>query len=161
MRGDDKFSQNFSLSRRTPASDELWSGDVEEAHYNQSLFCNVEWTIRYHHCAQGVAPRSPVVIRRRFARRLSHDRPGRRHKYHSLQDSFARGGWRRDAATTAGKMPALLSWTPVPFFMVVRCEVLQGACFWRETRRSRKRVTSAGYGSLLQKPQILCCPPLA
>jgi hypothetical protein len=86
---------------------------------------------------------------------------GGRHKYHSLQDSFARAGWRRPAATTAGKMPALLSWTPVAFFMVVRCEVLQGACFWRETRRSRKRVTSAGYGSLLQKPQILCCPPLA
>jgi hypothetical protein len=42
MRGDDKFSQNFSLPRSTPASDELWFGNVEEAHYNQSLFCNVE-----------------------------------------------------------------------------------------------------------------------
>jgi hypothetical protein len=44
MRGDDKFSQNFSLPRSTPANDELWFGEVEEAHYNQPLFCNVEPT---------------------------------------------------------------------------------------------------------------------
>ncbi len=161
MRGDDKFSQNFSLHRGTLASDELWFGEVEEGHYNQSLFCNVERTIRYHHCARRSGAALPVLIRRRFARRLNHDSPGRHHKYHSLPDSLARGGWRRDAATTAGKMPALLSWTPVAFFIVARCEVLRGAYFWRETRRSSKTVTSTGYGSLPQKPQILCCPSLA
>ena len=161
MRGDDKFSQNFSLPSSTPASDELWFGEVEEGHYNQSLFCNVERTIRYHHCARRSSAALPVVIRRRFARRLNHDSPGRHHKYHSLPDSLARrraaAGRRHDSR----QMPALLSWIPVAYIILVRCEGLQGACFWRETRRSSKTVTSTGYGSLPQKPQILCCPSLA